>query len=202
MCNSVDVTRLPLLVLLLLGLAAPASLAAAPQPKWTAKGPVTSLSAHTITVNGRKCQITTASPTRATLRLYFVGAGAKIACADGVLRKIDVLSVLPGVTIKEPQPGAGGSTLTATATGNSTLVLSQSISGNSTGTTVSRTMLGSFSVTAIGNGSITGGRPGSSPSLTCAVGDGSPDVGGFEVGDPLSRMDCRNGVLTSITRAA
>jgi hypothetical protein len=182
-------------VLLLAGLTAPASLAAAPQPKSTAKGEITALNTRAITVSGRKCEITTASPTRATIRLYFVGADAKIACANGILRAIDVLKSLPPVKSTQPTHPAGGSDLHASAIGGSGVSLSQTTVG---GITSSASMSGSFTVLALGNGSITAGRPIGPLSLTCTLGDGSPEVGGFEVGDTLSNMQCKNGALTLI----
>jgi hypothetical protein len=197
-CNIVNVKRRSFVVLLLAGLAAPASLASA-QPGWTAKGSITALKLHSITVHGETCRITPTSPGRLTLRLYYVGAEAKIACAGGVLRKIDVLSALPGVTSVGPTH-PGSTELHAAATGNPTLLMTQTTVGNGTGTR-SDSLSGNFSVTAIGNGSITAGRPGSSLSLTCSLADGSPEVGGFQAGDALVNMQCRNGVLTSITRA-
>jgi hypothetical protein len=183
--------RLPLAVVILAGLAAPAALAATPQLKWKAKGPITALHLHSITVNGKSCRITTGSPARPTLRLYYVGAEAKIACADGVLRKIDVLNVLPSVTIKGSQPGSGGGNF-----GTASVSLSQ------TGVITSTSGAFGFAavpISAIGNGSITVGTgPG---ILTCTIGEGSPDVSGLQVGDRITGMQCRNNVLTSITRA-
>ena len=156
---------------------APASLAAAPQPKWTAKGSITALKVHSITVHGQTCRITTASPGRATLRLYGLGIEAKISCANGVLRAIDVLKSLPPIKSTEPTNPAGGSDLHASAVGGSGVLLSQTIVG---AITSSASMSGSFSVLALGNGSITAGRPIAPLSVTCTLGDGSPEVGGFK----------------------
>jgi hypothetical protein len=184
-------TRLPFAVLLLAGLAAPAALAATPQPKWTAKGAITALHLHSITVHGQSCRITTASPARLTLRLYYVGAEAKIACADGVLRKIDVLNVLPSVTIKGSQPGTGGGNF-----GTASVSISQTGVITSTSGAVA---FAAVPISAIGNGSITVGT--GPVNLTCTIAEGSPDVSGLQVGDRVTSMQCRNGVLTSITRA-
>lgn len=190
-------TRLAFVALVLTGLVASAASAATPQPKRTAKGLVTALNTRAITVNGRRCEITTASPGRATIRLYFVGASAKIACANGILRAIDVLNASPAITSTEPtHPGSGGD-LHASAVGGSGVLMTQTSVG---GTTSSAGMSGSFSVLALGNGSITAGRTIGPLSLTCTLGDGSPELGGFQVGDALTNMQCKNGMLTSITR--
>jgi hypothetical protein len=184
-------SRLAFVVLLVVGLAASAALAATPQLKWTAKGSITALHLHSITVNGKSCRITTASPARLTLRLYYVGAEAKIACADGILRKIDVLNVLPSIKIKSSQPGTGGGNF-----GTASVSISQTGVITSTSGAVA---FAAVPISAIGNGSITvGSGPG---TLTCTIGEGSPDIGGLQVGDRVTSMQCRNGVLTSITRA-
>jgi hypothetical protein len=169
--------RLAVAALVLTGLAAPTALAT--PPKWTAKGAVTTLRLHSITVHGTTCRLTTASPPRSTMRLYYVGAAAKIACAHGILRAIETVP-LPPVIVTAPLPGASA---TRTTTTNGPLSF--------------ETVGGNFAITALGT-SITVG--GGSLMVTCTVGDGSPDVSGFQVGDRLSRMECRNSVLTSITR--
>jgi hypothetical protein len=185
----VAVGRIALAALVLAGLTAPAGLSAT-APNWTAKGAVTKLTAHTIVVKGTPCRITTASPSRATLRLYYVGAEVKIACQDGVLHAIDVLKQLPSITVTDPQRAAGA-TITAIATTG--VALSQS-----RGPSVSLDVLaGQFSIAALSATSITAGR--GPISLTCTLGDGSPDVSGLQVGDALREMRCRNGVLTSLT---
>jgi hypothetical protein len=186
--------RLGLVALVLAGLTATAALAGT--PTWSAKGTVTALNRNAITVNGRNCKITTVSPPRSVLRLYFVGAHAKISCAGGILRKIDVLQALPAITTAGPPTYPKPSTTTSSSTSSSTIVTSQTIvglSGSSSG------ISGTFSITAIGNGSITGGA--GRISLTCTIGDGSPETGGLQVGDRLSYMHCKNGVLTDLTRA-
>jgi hypothetical protein len=188
------VGRVALVTLALAGLAAPAGLATT-TPNWTAKGEVTKLNARTITVNGRSCRITSSSPDRLTLRLYFVGAEVKIACADGVLRAIDVLHPLPAITVgpptftRPPPPSSGGPSGSA--------ILTQTISGATTSS--ASALVGTTSITALGDGSITAG--GGSLMLTCTIGAGSPDIGGLQVGDRLTRLEGRNGVLTSLTRA-
>jgi hypothetical protein len=164
---------------------------AATTPKWTAKGPVTKLTARMITVHGTSCRITPASPGHATLRLYYVGAEARIACRNGVLRAIDVLKQLPSITTTGPQPSVA--TLQAIATTG--VALSQT-----RGATVSLDVLaGQFSITALSPTSITAGR--GSISVTCQLADGSPDVASYVVGSALTRLTCRNGVLTSVTPA-
>jgi hypothetical protein len=183
--------RFPFAVFLVAGLAAPAALAATPQAKWTAKGPITALQLHSITVNGKSCRITTASPARPTLRLYYVGAEAKIACADGVLRKIDVLNVLPSIKITSPQPGTGGGNF-----GTASVSISQTGVITSTSGAVA---FAAVPVSAIGNGSITVGT--GPVNLTCTIGEGSPDISGLQVGNGVTSMRCQNGVLTSIARA-
>jgi hypothetical protein len=185
-------------VLLLAALAAPASLAAASQPTWTAKGSITALKVHSITVHGQTCRITTASPTRATLRLYFVGASAKIACANGVLRTIDVFKVAPASIILAPPNGSG--TFTASATGNPNLLLTQTFVTLSSGLiSSSNSLAGGAPITTLTDTSISAG--GGTVSLTCSIGAGSPDLGGLAVGDRITRMICKNGVLMDLTRA-
>jgi hypothetical protein len=184
------VGRIALAALVLAGLTAPATFAAT-APKWTAKGAVTKLTAHTIVVKGIPCRITSASPTRATLRLYYVGAEVKIACREGVLKAIDVLEQLPSIIVTGPQRGAA--TLQAIATTGAAL-------SQTRGAGVSLDVLtGQFPITALSPTSITAGR--GLVSVTCQLGDGSPDVGSYEVGTRLTRLECRNGVLTSLTRA-
>jgi hypothetical protein len=191
------VGRTALAALVLSGLTAPAALAAT-APKWTAKGAITKLNTRTIAVHGTTCRITSTSPARTTLRLYYVGAEVKVACTNGVLHAIDVLKQLPSVTSTGPQSG-GGTTLPAIATQSAVLMTqtSQGLSGSSISS--SNALVGRFSITAVGGSSITAGRGGL--SLTCTLGEGSPDVSGFQVGDTLSDMRCRNGVLTSLTPA-
>ena len=183
--------RLALAVLVLAGLAVPAGLADT-APKWTAKGHVTKLNTHAITVHGTSCRITSVSPGRATLRLYYVGAEAKIACTAGVLRAIDVLKQLPSVmsqSVTRTPPTAASSAGVVTAG-------TQTSSNTSIGT-VSASGSASFAITAVSSTSISVGPL----SLTCRIGEGSPDISGLQVGDRLTRMECRNGVLTSLTRA-
>jgi hypothetical protein len=175
----------------LAGLIVPAGFAAT-TPSWTAKGAVTKLTARTIVVKGTQCRITTTSPSRATLRLYYVGAEVKIACKDGVLRAIDVLKQLPSITVTGPQAGHG-TTLQAIATTGVSL-------SQSRGASVSLDVLtGQFPITALSPTSITAGR--GSISVTCQLGDGSPEVGSYAVGSALTRLTCRNGILTSLTPA-
>jgi hypothetical protein len=189
-------TRLACLALVLTGLAAQASTAAT--PKWTAKGSITALRLHSITVHGQSCRITTASPSRAILRLYGVGTEAKIACKNGVLRSIDPLHILTPIVSGPPvlparppassaPPGLGGAILLGSS-------LTSSGEVNS-----SQSLIGNASIVALTDTSITAGA--SWPSLTCAITSGSPNAG-FQIGDRVSRMDCRNGVLTSITSAS
>jgi hypothetical protein len=180
----VGVGRIALAAVVLAGLVVPGGLAGT-APKWTAN-------ARTITVHGTSCRITTASPARATLRLYYVGAEAKIACAAGVLRAIDVLKQLPSIisqSVTRTPP-------TAPISGG--LVIGQTqASATTTVGTVSAFGSGSFPITAVSSTSISVGPL----SLTCTTGEGSPDIGGLQVGERLTRMECRNGVLTSLTRA-
>jgi len=45
-------------------------------------------------------------------------------------------------------------------------------------------------------------RPGRGPvSVTCQLGDGTPDVGSYALGSALTRLTCRNGILTSLAPA-
>jgi len=190
----VAVGRFALVALVLAGLTAPATLAAT-TPRWTAKGAVTRLTAHTIVVKGVPCRITSTSPSRATLRLYYVGAEVKIACREGVLRAIDVLKQLPSIT-------SGPPTFTRPPSGTTPvgpLLLTHSTSGTTTTSSAISLLGGPISITALGDGKITAG--GGSFTLTCTIGDGSPDVGSYEVGTRLTRLTCRNGVLASLTPA-
>lgn len=135
--------RIALVALALAGLTGPAALATR-APDWTAKGKLTKLTHRTITVNGKSCRITPASPDRAALRVFLVGGVVKIECADGVLVEIDLLHPAPAAG--SPSPGHA--------------VSSSSSSSSSNGTSSSATALaGLFPITAIGNGSITVSAP-------------------------------------------
>lgn len=169
---------------------APAALAGS-APALTAQGAITSLSKHAITLAGQHCRITAASPSAGTLRLYYVGADAKIVCKGGVLERIGVARALPPIDEQgTSKPSSGGTNLTFVAT---SLVTMQTMTS---ATSSSSSLQGSFWVTALGGGSITAGA--GSLNLTCKVGDGSPDLSDIVVGTHLGRMDCRNGVLTGI----
>lgn len=186
--------RIALAALVLTALAAAAGHAAT-TPRWTAKGKVSRLNAHTITVHGTSCRITSVSPDRLTLRLYYVGAEVKIACREGVLKAIDVLKQLPSIRSGPPTP-------TRPPTGTTPVgptLLTQSTSGTTATSSAASLLGGPISITAIGDGKITAG--GGSLTLTCTLGEASPDVGSYEVGTRLTRLECRNGVLTSLTRA-
>jgi hypothetical protein len=191
------VGRIALGVLALAGLSVAAGQAAT-APKWTAKGAITKLNARTITVHGTSCRITTASPAHVTLHLYYVGAEAKIACADGVLRAIDVLHALPPVTSPGPAP-CRATTLNFVANTSVSLSESRSCPSTSGGLGSLDVLAGHFPVTALSESSITAGA--GSISVTCTVGNGSPDVGALTVGALLSRLTCRGGVLTAFTPA-
>jgi hypothetical protein len=192
-------TRLAVAALLLTGLVSPTALAST--PTWTAKGAITTLRLHSITVHGQTCGITTASPSRATLRLYGVGIEAKIACKNGVLRSIDPLRTLKPIVSGPPVVPAPPTASPASPGLDNAILLGTGIISGGMVTSIAESLIGlgtgSFPITALTDTSITGnGR------LTCAIGSGSPNLGFFQVGDRLSRMDCRNGVLTSITRPA
>ena len=183
--------RLALTAVVLAGLVVSAE-AAAVTPRWTAKGAVTRLNARSITVNGKSCRITPASPGRATLRIFFVGTRVKIECADGVLLDIDVLHQLPPINVA-PIPTTPPST-----SSNVTLLITQTQSSVNGATVSSTTVAGNFSITALGNGSISVKSASGKFSFTCTVGTGSPDVSGFHVGGHVSKMTCKDDVLTSI----
>ena len=191
--------RIALAVLVVAGLSVPAGLAAT-APKWTAKGVITKLSSRGITVHGTSCRITTASPARATLRLYYVGAEAKVACTGGVLRAIDVLHALQPLTSPGPAP-CRATTLNFVA--NVSVSLSENracpSASTSSGFVSLDVLAGRFPVTALSDTSITAGA--GSIGVTCKIGEGSPDIGGLQVDDRLTRMECRNGVLTGLVRA-
>jgi hypothetical protein len=177
--------RLAVAALVLTGLVSPVALATT--PKWTAKGAITTLRLHSITVHGQTCRITTASPSRATLRLYSLGTEAKIACKNGVLHAIYPLLSPKPIVIGPPVLPAPSATAPRVTVVSSAGLITGSGSG---GAPISE--LTDTSITA-GFGRI---------NLTCTIGSGSPNLGGFQVGDRVTAMNCKNGVLTSITRAA
>jgi hypothetical protein len=160
--------RVALATALLAAFAAPAVAGA---PRWTAKGAITKLGAHAITVNGKACRITPVSP-KLGLHVYVVGSKVKIVCAGGVLLAIDLL---------HPSASTGSSS-----------------SSSSTSTASSLTVAGDLAVTALGGGSIS--VEANSSTFTCTIGSGSPDVSGFHVGAHLSKLTCADGVLTSLAR--
>ena len=177
--------RVALLVVVLAAVTAPAG-AAAHAPRWTAKGAITKLNRHVITVNGKSCRITPDSP-KLGLHVELVGSTVKIVCADGVLLEIDLL-----------RPPAG-TTASSGASGQSVSASSSSASSSSNGSSSSASALalaGDFSVTALGNGSIS--VKGGSSSFTCKLGAGSPDVSAFHVGGHVSKMTCKDDVLATI----
>jgi hypothetical protein len=188
------VGRIALTALVLAGLAAPPGLAAH-TPRWTAKGAITKLNTHAITVDGKSCRITSDSP-KPALHVYFVGSTVKIVCADGVLLTIDLLHPL---TLPSPgAPGTSGQSVTSSSSSSSSTSVSSS-SSTSTSTSSSNSALaiaGDFTVTALGNGkiSVASGKY----SFTCAIGTGSPDVSAFHVGSHVSKLTCKNDVLATI----
>jgi hypothetical protein len=91
------------------------------------------------------------------------------------------------VLLKHLDVDSSGSTGATGATGTT---------GATTGTSVDQTTKGT--VTAVGNGSITVHNT-ERGDLTCTVGDGSPSVAGFQIGD-LAGMGCKAGVLVIIVK--
>jgi hypothetical protein len=178
--------RLALVVVVVAGLAAPAGLAAH-TPRWSAKGAITKLTKRSITVNGKSCQITTDSP-RLGLHVFVVGSTVKIICADGSLLTIDL--VRPGSVTSASSPGTSGQSVSVSSSSAS------STSGSSSAGTSALALAGDFSITALGSGSIT--VQGGKSSYSCKVGTGSPDVGAFRVGGHVSKMTCKDDVLTMI----
>ena len=168
--------RIALVAVVLAGLTAPAGLAVH-HPRWTAKGKLARLSSHAITVDGKSCRITSTSA-RPAIKIFLVGSTVKIVCADGVLLTIDLL-----------RPPAG-----QTAPSSSSSVTSSSSSSNSSSSALA--IAGDFSITALGSGSIS--VKGGSSSFTCTIGTGSPDVSGYRVGGHVSKMTCKDDVLTAI----
>jgi hypothetical protein len=171
------------IALALAALAAPA--ATAGRPHWTLRGKVTRLTHHAITVHGKTCTIHTGSP-KPWLHVDIVGSTVKIVCDGGVLFSIDL--VHPSST------GAGGQ---SGSSSSSSVVSSSSVSSGSNSSASSLAIAGDFTVTAIGNGSISV-KGNSSYAFTCKVGGGSPDVSAFHVGGRVAKMTCVNDVLTSI----
>jgi hypothetical protein len=173
------VGRIALLAVLLAGLTASASAAAV--PTWRAKGPITQLRPHSITVHGKTCRMTPGSP---SIRAEIVGSTVRIVCEDGVLFEIHLLHPLP---VPGNQSSSSSSSASSSSSSSSSSVSSTAIAGD-------------FSVTAIGGGSITVKGTGSY-ELTCTIGTGSPDTSGLAVGAHVSSMTCKNGVLTSLARS-
>jgi hypothetical protein len=190
------VGRIALTALVLVGLTAPPGLAGH-TPRWTAKGSITKLNRHAIMVDGKSCRITSDSP-KPALHVYFVGSTVKIVCADGVLLTIDLLHRL---TLPSPgSPGTSGQSVTSSSSTSSSTSSSSSSSSSSTSTTSSSNsalaIAGDFSVTAIGNGKITVAS--GKYTFTCSIGTGSPDVSAFHVGSHVSKLTCKDDVLTTI----
>jgi hypothetical protein len=159
----------------LAGLTAPAGLAAQ-HPRWTAKGKLARMNSHAITVDGKSCRITSTSA-RPAIKVFLVGSTVKIVCADGVLLEIDLLR--PPVNHTGPSSSSVTSSSSSSSSSSSALALA-----------------GDFSITALGSGSISV-RAGSS-TFTCAIGAGSPDVSTYRVGGHVSKMTCKDEVLTAI----
>src|SRR5262249_29602851 len=139
-----------------------------------AKGFVSAIGAHTITVGGRTCRITTLSPARSVLRLYHVGDSAKITCRSGVLRTIAHLA--PGLVITTSLSQTGSTDITAMP---------------GTGAPMLVPVLTYDSITFAAGGT----------KLTCTIGVATPDVSGLQVGTELKTVSCSNGVLTSFPPA-
>lgn len=179
------------LIVLATGLLAGPAVAATPH--WTATGAITKLNKQVVTVHGKTCKIPAAL--RTVVKLYYVGAGAKINCVDGSLRKIDVLNVLPAIN----QPGPAHPSTQPSPVGSSAFLMGSTLLNGASAVYSTTGMVGNFSITALDGGSITTGS--GKLSMTCRLGGDSPDLSGFQVGDKLSDARCKNGVLTSITRA-
>src|SRR5581483_8391045 len=178
--------RLVLVVVVVAALATPAGLAAH-LPRWTAKGAITKLTKRSIIVNGKSCQISTGSP-KLGLHVFVVGSTVKIVCADGSLLTIDL--VRPGTVTSSSSQGTSGQSVTVSTSSVS------SSSGSSSASASALALAGDFSVTALGNGSIT--VQGGKSTYSCKIGTGSPDVGAFHVGGHVSKMTCKDDVLTMI----
>jgi hypothetical protein len=173
------VGRIALAAAVLAALTAPLAVAAG-TPRWTARGAITKLGPHSITVHGKTCRITPDSP---SIRAEITGVTVRIVCDGGVLFEIHLLHPLPAL------PGSQSSS--SSSSGSSTSSSSSSVS--------STAIAGDFTVTAVGGGSITVKSAGSY-ELTCTVGAGSPDTSGLALGAHVSSMTCKNGVLTSLAR--
>jgi hypothetical protein len=191
------VRRIALTALVLAGLTASPGLAGH-SFKWTAKGAITNVNKHKITVDGRSCLITSDSP-KPSLRVYVVGSTVKIVCADGELINIDLLHplTLPSVGSN----GTSGQSVSVSSSSSSSTSGSSTSSSSTSSTSSSASnsalaIAGDFSVTAIGNGSITVGS--GHFSFTCSVSSGSPDVSAFKVGSHVSKMTCKDDVLATI----
>lgn len=176
--------RLALVAVLLAALALPAAVGAH-TPRWTAKGAITKLSPHSITVHGKTCRIARDSP---SIRVEITGATVRIVCDDGVLFEIDLLHPLPSLPAgSQSSSSSSSSSVSSSSSSSSSSVSSIAIAGD-------------FSIAAIGGGSITVKGAGSF-QLTCTIGSGSPDTSGLAAGAHVSSMTCKNGVLTSLARA-
>ena len=155
--------------------------------KWTATGTVKTLSAHSITVARTTCRITSASPAKSVLRLYYVGVTAKIACVHGVLRAIAPAAISQGISVTG-NAACSGSTLSFSA--NSAVSLS-----HTNGCTFTSDVLsGRFAVLNFTGASVLAGS--GSISLMCTIGSDSPSTSALAAGVQLTQLTCRDGFLT------
>jgi hypothetical protein len=178
--------------LVLAALAAPAATAA--KPHWILKGKVTRLTHHAITVHGKTCTITPSSP-KPWIHVDIVGSTVEIVCSGGVLLTIDLAHSGSSSAGQSGQSVTTGSNVTS----SSNVVSSSSSSTGASGAAGASALAlaGDFTVTAVGNGSISV-QGSSSHAFTCKVDSSSPDVSSFHVGGHVAKMTCRNDVLTSI----
>jgi hypothetical protein len=190
--SGMSAVRAFAVALVVAALAAPAATAA--RPHWILKGKVTRLTHHAITVHGKTCTITPTSP-KPWIHVDVVGSTVEIVCSGGVLLTIDLAHSGSSSTGQSGQSVTTGSNVTS----SSNVVSSSSSATGASGAAGASALAlaGDFTVTAVGNGSISVKGSGSY-AFTCKVDSSSPDVSAFHVGGHVAKMTCKNDVLTSI----
>jgi hypothetical protein len=152
-------------------------------------GKIVSLTEKRIAIHGitdMSCRIGPASPK--TVHNFIVGSRVQLICHKGLLTAIRKLGTEPGVN-------------TNVATSSSSSAIASVSSSNNGGSNTDLAAAGTGApITALTATSIT--VEAAKMSISCTIAAGSPDVSGFKVGDHVSRLECRNGTLTVITRSS
>jgi hypothetical protein len=163
---------------LLFGLALIAAPAAAANST-TSAGTIAALTANRIAIRGAhplSCRIGAASPVG--VQGFAVGNRVVITCEQGVLTGIQ-------------DPAAGAETIISSATAHS----------SPTGPVSESVLSGqNVHIAAVTASSITVAA--GSVRAVCKLGPASPDIRAYRAGDRALRLECKNGTLTSITRAS